>query len=97
MIKALAVSLLLSVSVQASAKECALVLMHGKWGSPESGNIKEFTQAAQQICEVLLPEMPWSGKRSYDQTYQDALHDLSKEVKALREKEIGRASCRERV
>jgi pimeloyl-ACP methyl ester carboxylesterase len=60
--------------------------MHGKWGSPESGNIKEFTQAARQVCEVLLPEMPWSGKKSYDQTYQDALHDLSKEVKALREK-----------
>ncbi len=86
MVKALAVSLLLAVSVQASAKECALVLMHGKWGSPESGNIKEFTQAARQLCEVVLPEMPWSGKRSYDQTYADALHDLSKEVKALREK-----------
>lgn len=86
MVRALAVSILLTISVQASAKDCALVLMHGKWGSPESGNIKEFTQAARQVCEVLLPEMPWSGKRNYDQTYQDALRDLSKEVRALREK-----------
>jgi pimeloyl-ACP methyl ester carboxylesterase len=86
MAKALAVSLLLFFSAQALAKDCALVLMHGKWGSPESENIREFAQAARQICDVLLPEMPWSGKRNYDQTYQNALHELSKEVKALREK-----------
>lgn len=85
MLKRLAFLCLLTLSSQIYAKDCAMILMHGKWAYPPPGkSLKEFSEVISQACEIIAPNMPWSGNRNYDQTYENALQDLSKEVKNLR-------------
>lgn len=75
----------LTTLVHSQDKNCALVLMHGKWGSPK--NLISFANRLDSVCEVKSLEMPWSGRRSYDQPYPIALAEIDVEVKAFRAKE----------
>ena len=79
---ALIVLALLGGSVWAQSKDCALVLMHGKWGSPQ--NLAVFASRIDAACTAKLIEMPWSGRRAYDQPYPVALQEMDEQVSALR-------------
>ena len=74
----------LTTWVHAQDKNCALVLMHGKWGSPKS--LTSFANRIDSICDVKSLEMPWSGRRSYDQPYPVALTEIDDQIKAFRAK-----------
>lgn len=46
--------------------EVGVVVLHGKWDSPD-GLIIDFSSAMERAgYMVLAPEMTWSGRRSYD-------------------------------
>jgi len=82
---ALALILFCSTSlVQAATKDCVFVLMHGKWGGPQSPYLKELAKQVSTVCEVELREMPWSRNRNYDETYESALNQLAGSVKGYR-------------
>ena len=61
--------------------ETALVLLHGKWGAAPAPLAAEF---ATERFHVVSPEMPWSGSRSYDATYEEGLKALNGIVATLR-------------
>jgi pimeloyl-ACP methyl ester carboxylesterase len=68
----------------ATTPSCALVLMHGKWGAPQG--LALFARKLDNVCQVVLLEMPWSGRRAYDQPYAVALKEISAQVQTLRGK-----------
>lgn len=79
----LALGALLGVAASAQDRGCALVLMHGKWGSPKS--LVGFASRVDAVCATTLLEMPWSRRREYDQPYPVALQEIQAQVKALRQ------------
>jgi hypothetical protein len=56
-----------------AAQDCAVILMHGKWGGPKSPYLKVLADKIATTCKVELRDMPWSRIRNYDQTYETAL------------------------
>ncbi len=68
----------------AQPKPCAMVLMHGKWGHPNS--LLAFGRQMEAACDTQSIEMPWSRRRSYDQPYPVAIAEIAARVKALRDK-----------
>lgn len=73
---------------QAQTKGCAMVLMHGKWSSPN--NLAVFARNMDAVCDTTLIEMPWSRRRNYDQPYPVAVAEIGAQVKALRDKGYAR-------
>jgi dienelactone hydrolase len=67
-----------------ASKPCAVILMHGKWGSPQF--IGHFGRRLEPYCAVNAIEMPWSQRRNYDIPYPQALKEVSAQVQALRAK-----------
>ena len=67
-----------------AAKPCAVILMHGKWGSPQF--IGHFGRRLEPYCAVNAIEMPWSRRRNYDIPYPLALKEVGSQVQALRAK-----------
>jgi pimeloyl-ACP methyl ester carboxylesterase len=61
--------------------ETAIVLMHGKWGSPPAPLHSDFS--AQKFY-VVSPLMPWARASGYDKTYEQALEEINKLVIKLR-------------
>jgi pimeloyl-ACP methyl ester carboxylesterase len=79
-------SLLLGTSAQADPSSVGIVLMHGKWGSPDRG-INEVASALSRAGYVVVsPEMPWSGKRLYDVGWPGAMAEIDKAVTQLKGK-----------
>ncbi|MES2877094.1 MAG: alpha/beta hydrolase [Pseudomonadota bacterium] len=78
----MAIALLLASASFAQDKNCALVLMHGKWGSMQ--NLVFFEREMSTACTVKSLEMPWSGRRAYDQPYPVAMQEINTQVKAFR-------------
>lgn len=73
---------------QATADNASVgvVLMHGKWGSPER-NIDTLASTLQaKGFLVSTPEMPWSRRRSYDKSFDEAMSEVDAEVAKLRAK-----------
>jgi esterase/lipase len=72
-------------SAFAASSDVGVVLMHGKWGAPQS-----MTALARDLgsCGYLVsnPEMPWSGMRLYDVEYPAALKEIEQQVNDLRAK-----------
>ena len=68
----------------AQAKQCAVVLMHGKWGTPQF--ISFYGRRLAPICEVETIEMPWSRHRNYDVTYAAAIEEIAQQVGKFRQK-----------
>lgn len=68
---------------KAQDKECAIVLMHGKWGKPQ--DISFFGRRIEQECVFKAIEMPWSANRNYDVPYPVALTEIAEQVKRLRD------------
>lgn len=71
---------------QAVSKDCVFVLMHGKWGGPQSPYLKELAKQVSVVCKVELREMPWSRNRNYDETYESTLNQLAINVQGYRNK-----------
>jgi predicted alpha/beta-hydrolase family hydrolase len=67
---------------------CAVVLLHGKWGTAQSPYLKPVAQKIEPHCQVRMLEMPWSRHRLYDQPYADALAQIQTAVQALRQSGI---------
>jgi len=61
--------------------ETAIVLFHGKWGSPPAPLDSSFSV---QRFHVISPLMPWSGLSGYDKTYEQALKEINTLVIKLR-------------
>ena len=61
--------------------ETAIVLLHGKWGSPPAPLDSNFSV---QKFYVVSPLMPWAGVSGYDKTYEQALEEINKLVIKLR-------------
>ena len=62
----------------ASQPTCGIILMHGKWGMPQSPYLKPVVEKLSPDCRVVLLEMPWSRKRLYDKPYRDALQQIGR-------------------
>jgi len=61
--------------------ETAIILMHGKWGSPPAPLDSNFSA---QRFHVVSPLMPWAGASGYDKTYEQALKEINALVIKLR-------------
>jgi pimeloyl-ACP methyl ester carboxylesterase len=64
---------------------CGVVLMHGKWGMPQSPYLKPVVHKLEPACQVKLLEMPWSRQRLYDKSYADALAQIRLAVNEFRQ------------
>lgn len=78
----LAVAGSLAPLVYAQDKNCAVVLMHGKWGSPQ--HLAVLARRMDAVCTTKVLDMPWSGRRAYDQPYPVALQEIAAQVQAFR-------------
>ncbi len=63
-----------------------IVLMHGKWGSPDKSIVSLASALEGKGFLASTPEMPWSRRRSYDKSADDALNEIDAEVAKLRDK-----------
>lgn len=83
-------ALLLSPVTAWAADSLGVVLMHGKWGSPD----KFITGLARKMESagflVERPDMPWSRTRNYDGDYAQAMDDIDKAAAKLRQKGAAR-------
>ena len=61
--------------------ETAIILIHGKWGSPPAPLDSNFSV---QRFHVVSPLMPWAGVSGYDKTYEQALEEINQLVIKLR-------------
>jgi pimeloyl-ACP methyl ester carboxylesterase len=73
---------LVTRSAIAQDKQCAVVLMHGKWGNPQY--ISFFGNQLEPVCEYKAIEMPWSKRRNYDEPYPVAIAEIKKQVENFR-------------
>ena len=64
---------------------CAVLLLHGKWGMPQSPYLQPLVQKLEPHCQVKLLEMPWSRNRLYDRPYADALTQMRQAVADFRQ------------
>ncbi|MFN7087017.1 MAG: esterase/lipase family protein [Burkholderiales bacterium] len=62
-----------------------VVLMHGKWGNPGQHIDTLAAALASKGFRVGTPEMPWSKRRAYDKSADDALNEVDAEVAKLRD------------
>jgi len=66
-------------------KTIGVVVMHGKWDSP-NGHIAGFANSLEKEGFVVVrPEMPWSGRRSYDAGVDGMVKDIDAAIVKLRE------------
>ncbi|MFI4999797.1 MAG: alpha/beta fold hydrolase [Reyranellales bacterium] len=76
--------LLLPATASAESPAVGVVLMHGKWGTPD-----RFINAVELELKgagfrVVSKEMPWSDRRAYDASWDEAMLQIEGEVAALR-------------
>lgn len=67
----------------AQEKECAIVLMHGKWGNPQYMGF--FGNRLKPTCDSKSIEMPWSRRRNYDEPYSTALVEIKEQIEKFRQ------------
>lgn len=72
-------------SVAAQPLSCGVVLLHGKWGMPQSPYLQPVVHKLAPYCQVKLLEMPWSRNRLYERPYADALTQIREAVATLRQ------------
>lgn len=84
-IVALLALFLLGASASALGVErLGVVLLHDKNGAPDK-NLTELSRVLRNVgFQVAIPELPWSKKRGFDATYQQALVEISIAVEGLR-------------
>lgn len=76
---------IISTPLQAQDK-LGIVLMHGKMGSASSGSpvgeLADYLRGKDII--VLAPDMPWSGDRQFDKSYEDSMLEIDELVNKLK-------------
>ena len=80
-----ALGILVALPSQAQPTTCGVVLLHGKWGMPQSPYLKPVVQKIEPYCKVTLLEMPWSRVRLYDRPYADAIVQIQQAVAQFRQ------------
>lgn len=81
-----ALSIFIATAVIA-AEPAGIVLLHGKQGSPATRSVQALAaRLATAGWLVSSPEMPWSGARIYDRTYEQAMEEIDEAVKKLKER-----------
>ena len=80
--------LLMGVVVQPALADgkVGVVLLHGKWSVwvKAISSLVDRLEAAGYL--VSTPEMPWSSRRMYDASYDDAMLEIDRAVQGLRDK-----------
>ena len=62
-----------------------VVLMHGKWGSPNDAPTRPLADALRAAGFLVdQPEMPWSGRRLYDRGFDDAMDEIDAAIARLK-------------
>ena len=76
----------------AASSEVGVVLLHGKWGSPQnmSSLARDLESKGYLVRNV---EMAWSGRRLYDVDYPTALKEIEQQVQQLRAKVRQARNC----
>ena len=67
----------------AAPADVGVVLLHGKWGGPQSMSALARDLEAKGYL-VSNKEMAWSGRRLYDADYPTALKEIEQQVQQLR-------------
>jgi pimeloyl-ACP methyl ester carboxylesterase len=80
----LAGALLSLVANVAAAQQVGVILMHGKWGTPNQGIAPVASELRSAGFLVESPEMAWSDKRAYDTNFDQVMAVLEGEVAKLR-------------
>lgn len=81
----LSVLSILSLHALAAPTDVGIVLLHGKWGSPNQMQSLARDLEAKGY-KVAAPEAAWSGRRLYDKDYPAALQEIKAQADALRGK-----------
>lgn len=89
LLSALAAVLLLALCcaapVRAGDERLGVVVLHDKNDSPER-HVGELVRLLRNVgFQVVVPELPWSRKRGFDATYQQALVEIGLAVEGLRQ------------
>lgn len=73
-----------------SGQALGVVMMHGKWSSPPPWHLPVSNAIREAGWPVVELNMPWSGNRLYDSSYDDALESIAEAVGRLRAQGIRR-------
>ena len=66
------------------AADFGAVVMHGKWGSPDQ-HVEAIASALTKAGYLVVsPEMPWSRRRNYDRSVEDADGEIDAEIGKLK-------------
>lgn len=85
----LALSLLVGAGLSANtpaADKIGVVVLHGKWGSPDGQTSGLANFLAAEGFLVASPEMPWSGRRTYDKGADAFVTEIDAAAAELRAK-----------
>lgn len=75
---------LLPAAAWAQPSATGVVLMHGKWGTPDKGVQPVELELKGAGFLVVSQEMPWSERRAYDAGFDEAMAQIDSEVAKLR-------------
>ncbi len=70
--------------VSAADSDIGVVLMHGKWGTPDRFISTVELELKGAGVRVISKEMPWSELRAYDAGWDDAMAQIDGEVASLK-------------
>jgi pimeloyl-ACP methyl ester carboxylesterase len=73
-----------SLAQQGSLAGLGIVLIHGKGGTPTTGIEGLHVALKREGALVEAPEMPWSARRIYDATFDDAMKEIDAAADKLR-------------
>src|SRR5688500_13034799 len=68
----------------AGAADVGAIVLHGKWGSPDQHVDSLAAALENQGYAVASPEMPWSRRRSYDRSVEDADTEIDAHIAKLK-------------
>ncbi|MFA6019347.1 MAG: alpha/beta fold hydrolase [Rhodospirillales bacterium] len=69
-----------------AAGPVGVILMHGKWGSPDYNIVQLADKLNAAGFLVERPLMPWSRKRDYDADYTQAMEEIDAVAERLRKR-----------
>jgi pimeloyl-ACP methyl ester carboxylesterase len=74
----------LPVAAAAQPSATGVILMHGKWGTPDKGIQPVELELKGAGFVVVSREMPWSERRAYDASFDEVMAQLEAEAAKLR-------------
>src|SRR5262249_52970854 len=75
---------LCSFATPAAAQSVGIVLMHGKWGTPDGPTRPVEMVLRGAGYHVIAREMAWSHDRAYDETFIEIMVEIGKQVVELK-------------